>query len=139
MYSQPIPKEMADSGNVNRIYINGEELNTFKSIPRESGDIIRNSTDRFIDLRTNHFKDKYFTKFKAITAGKYLPEWVYEKILTIPLVSDEQYADWLKNYLENLLKKPIKHIELYEDFYFYSQSDRPIVYSKCLIFSKKYE
>lgn len=138
MYSQPIPEEMADSGSVCRIYINNEELNTF-NLPRESGDIIRSNTERFIYLKSNNFKDRYFMKLKTTSIGKYLPQWIYSKILTIPKTSDQQYASWLKKYLQQLVKKPIKRITLYNSFYRYGKSNLPVIYRKQLIFSLSYE
>lgn len=109
MYSQPIPN--SNEGTVSRIYVNGKELNSFK-LYQESGDILRTNTDRFIYLKENNFKDKYYSKLKETALGKYIPSYVYDNILSLKPVSNTQFGEWLKDYLNRFLSEKINTLKL---------------------------
>lgn len=114
MYSQPIPN--SDIGTVSRIYVNGKEFNSFLFY-QESGDILRTNTDRFIYLKKNNFKDKYYSKLKETSFGKFIPPYIYQEILSLKTVSNLQYSIWLKDYLSRIYKRPIKNLKLSEITY----------------------
>lgn len=109
MYSHPIPN--SNVGTVSRIYVNGKELNSFK-LYQEAGDILRTNSDRFIYLKQNNFKDKYYSKLKETAFGKFVPEYVYENILSLKPVTNTQFSLWLKDYLLRINRENINTLKL---------------------------
>ena len=134
MYSQPIPN--SGIGTVNRIYLNGKELNSFLFY-QECGDIIRTNTDRFIYLKKNNFKDKYYFKLKETSFGKFIPVSVYQNILSLKKVTNKHYSDWLKNYLTRFYFEKIKTLKLTE-ISFEFKKGKPIKVNEKNIFKYDY-
>jgi hypothetical protein len=90
-------------------------------------------------LRANHFKDQYHDKLKKISLGKFIPQLFYQDILTLKNISDQTYANWLKDYLQGFVKEPIKNIIIKKIRYNYSLNGFPNIKNEETILNMNYE
>lgn len=119
MFSYPFPNSEVRSDSFFRLYINHKEYNTFLLL-KGKGDNLRENVNRYIYLKNNNYKDKYYQKLKN-KIGYNIPEVVYSKLFSYQNV-DENFKIWIKNYLETETGIKINSLKLYQvDFKFNSK------------------
>ncbi|OAQ42232.1 hypothetical protein A5893_03720 [Pedobacter psychrophilus] len=133
MYSYVFPQESNMTSF--RLIINEKELNTFSFLKGE-GDVIRSNINRFIYLKNNNYKDKYYDKLKSKVGNK-LPEIIYEKIFHYNNL-DSGFISWLKSFLENQTSMKITSLKIYSINLTVNNQFKPTQKNKVLILNKKF-
>lgn len=133
MYSYVFPPESTISSF--KLIINQKELNTFFLLKGE-GDIIRGNITRFIYLKNNSYKDKYYDKLKS-KVGTKLPSIIYEQIFHYKNL-DKDFLIWLKLFLENETGSKIKTLKIYSINLKVNNQFKPIVQNEVLIIDEKF-
>lgn len=114
MYSQSLKPQKNYSSF--EIEVNGEYLDLYK-LRKERADIIYYNFDRYISLKSNGGHDKYFYKLKELDRYKVIPDFVYNKILTIDVSDENRNKLWLHNLLAFSYKEKINTLRIYETLY----------------------
>ncbi|MBK0383043.1 hypothetical protein I5M32_08735 [Pedobacter sp. SD-b] len=134
MYSYVFPKDSYMSSS--KIIINGKEFNTFNLL-KAKGDIIRGNVKRFIYLKNNKGKDKYYYKLKQMTGNK-LPDFFYQKIF-ISNNTETLFTKWLKPFVESQYHNKIKSIKIYSIDFLLDKDNRPYINKSTLVLNQKFD
>lgn len=128
MYSYVFPKNAKITSF--KILINNKEFNTF-SLLKNRGDILRGNINRFIYLKKNNYKDKYYFKLREKVGNK-LPDIIYFRIFSYEKL-DDKFTSWLKLYLENTLSVNIYSIKIYAIEFKLNNEYLPLINNQSLI------
>lgn len=93
------------------LILNGEVFNFYKELPQPIATCIENSSNQFIFLKENKNTDPFYYKLtdRGITLSTFLdPVFKHEKL------SDVEFTNWLKKYIEHNSSRSIKSIQVNE-------------------------
>jgi len=121
MYSQSLKKQKLYSSFA--IEVNGKNFNIYK-LDKERRDLIYYNFNRYVNLKENNGHDKYYYKLKEIDKNGLLPNYIYNRILTINLKDNHKHKEWLFSLLSYGFKERIKNIKIYRvNFFFNGRND----------------
>lgn len=133
MYSQVLNRQkLYDSFDIE---VNGEDYNPYK-LTKERRDIIYYNFSRYIYLKEHNGHDKYFFKLKEIDKYNWVPNFAYNRLLTLDLNNSKE---WLKSLIAFDFKEKITIINIYKIQYFYDSNHNVRVYSRVKIDSFQYD